>query len=91
MHEFFDQHPAAGHCYALLTMQCSERTVLGVAMRGELIKKDVKQTSVSFTDHWVVNPSLNEPELRKTLEQRAFDYLIGYALEQITELVAARH
>ncbi|NHZ69751.1 MAG: hypothetical protein GWP20_00765 [Thermotogales bacterium] len=91
VHDFFDQHPAAEHCYALLSMRCSERTVLGMALRGEVIKKDVKQTSVSFTDHWVVKPSLSEPELRKNLEQRAFDYLIGYALEQITELVTAQH
>ncbi|GMQ88703.1 MAG: hypothetical protein BMS9Abin09_0136 [Gammaproteobacteria bacterium] len=89
--DFFDQHPAAGHCYALLSMECSERTVLGMAMRGEVLKRDVKQTSVSFTDHRVVKPSLSEPELRKNLEQRAFDNLIGYALERITELVAAQH
>jgi hypothetical protein len=72
-------------------MERRERTVLGMEMHGEVIKRDVKQTAVSFTDHRVVKPSLSEPELRKNLEQRAFESLIAFALERITELVAARH
>ena len=91
LREFFDQHVAADYCYALLSMECRERTVLGMEMHGEVIKRDVKQTAVSFTDHRVVKPSLSEPELRKNLEQRAFESLIAFALERITELVAARH
>jgi hypothetical protein len=89
--EFFDQHFAADYCYALLSMERRERTVLGMEMHGEVIKRDVKQTAVSFTDHRVVKPSLSEPELRENLKQRAFESLIAFALERITELVAARH
>jgi hypothetical protein len=91
LREFFDRHVGADYCYALLSMECRERTVLGMEMHGELIKRDVKQTAVSFTDHRVVKPSLSEPELRENLEQRAFESLIALALERITELVAARH
>ncbi len=88
--DFFDQHPDAGFCYALLSMERSERTTLGMEMRGEVLKRDIKQVSVSFTDHWIVKPSSSEEELRKNLEQRAFDVLISYALERITELIIAR-
>ncbi|HHJ16224.1 MAG TPA: hypothetical protein ENJ80_05945 [Gammaproteobacteria bacterium] len=88
--DFFDRRPDAGLCYALLSMERNERTTLGMEMRGEVLKRDIKQISVSFTDHWVVKPSASEEELRKNLEQRAFDVLISYALERITELVAAR-
>jgi hypothetical protein len=91
VHDFFDQHTTAGHCYALLSMERRERTVLGMEMHGEVIKRDVKQTAVSFTDHRVVKPSSSESELREILERRAFENLIAYALERITELVAARH
>ena len=88
--EFFDRHPGADLCYALLSMQRNERTTLGMEMRGEVLKRDIKQVSVSFTDHWLVKPSASETELRKNLEQRAFDVLISYALERITRLVSAR-
>jgi len=89
--DFFDLHTSAGCCYALLSMERRERTVLGMEMRGDVIKRDVKQTAVSFTDHRVVKPSLSEAELKINLEQRAFDTLISCALVKITELVAARH
>jgi len=91
VHDFFDRHAAAGHCYALLSMECKERTVLGMEMHGQVIRRDVKQTAVNFSDHRVVKPSASESELRNNLERRAFENLISYALERITELVAARH
>ena len=89
--DFFDQHTAVEHCYALLSMERKERTVLGMEMHGDVIRRDVKQTAVNFTDHWVVIPSSSELELRENLERRAFKNLIAYALERITGLVAARH
>ena len=72
-------------------MERKERTVLGMEMHGDLIRRDVKQIAVNFTDHRVVTPSSSELELRKNLEKRAFENLIAYALERITGLVAARH
>lgn len=89
--DYFEQHSHAEQCYAMLSMEKRERTVLGMEMHGELLKRDVKQTTVSFTDHRIVKPSPSETELRKNLKERAFEVLIGYALERITELLAARH
>ena len=89
--DFFDQHADAGHCYALLSMERKERTVLGMEMHGDVIRRDVKQIAVNFTDHRVVTPSSSELELRNNLERRAFENLIAYALERIAGLVAARH
>jgi hypothetical protein len=91
IHDFFDRHADARICHVLLSMDLRERTVLGMEMHGDVLKRDVKQIAVSFADHRVVKPSLNESELKKNLEQRAFENLIRYALEKITELVAARH
>ncbi len=88
---FFDRQLDAPDCYALLSMECNERTVLGLELKGDTLKRDVKQTTVNFTSHRIVKPSLTEAELRKNLEHCAFENLIGYALERITELVAARH
>ena len=93
VHEYFDSSDASGqpHCYALLNMQRSERTVLGVENRGDIIRRDVKQTSVSFRDRRVVKPGPSESQLRRDLEKRAFEVLVAYVLERITRLIVDKH
>jgi hypothetical protein len=93
IHDFFAGDDASGqqHCYALLNMQCSERTVMGVERSGDIIKRDVLQTSVSFKDRRVVKPGPSESQLRQELEKRAFEVLVAYVLECITRLITDRH
>ena len=90
VHEYFDRHADQESCYALLSMLCEERSVLGMEMHGEVMRRDVRQTSVSFTDHRVVKPASSQTALRKELQERAFEVLVSYALECITELVSSR-
>jgi len=91
--KYFDDSSASGqpHCYALLNMQRSERTVLGVESRGDIIKRDVMQISVSFKDRKVVKPGPSESQLRQDLEKRAFEVLVAYVLERITSLIVDKH
>ena len=92
VHDYFAGDKSAQQpCYALLNMQRSERTVLGVEGSGDIIKRDVLQTSVSFKDRKVVKPAASEAQLRQELEQRAFEVLVAYALERITAMIADRH
>ena len=86
--EFFDHRAILepDHCYAMLSMTYRERTILGTELDGEMIKREVKQTSVSFDDMRVVEPGMSEYELRENLSERAFEVLTGYALQQITDL-----
>ncbi len=92
VHDYFaGDNSAQQPCYALLNMQCSERTVLGVEGGGDIIKRDVLQTSVSFKDRKVVKPAASEAQLRQELEQRAFEVLVAYVLERITAMIADRH
>ncbi len=88
--DFFERHADASNCVALLSMKRETRTTLGMELHGEVIRRDVVQTAVSFTDHRVVRPSPGEPELRRELEERAFESLVGYALDRITRLLIAR-
>jgi hypothetical protein len=92
VHEYFDSHPAPGqqYCHALLSMQRSERTVTGVENSGDVIRRDVLQTSVSFKDRKVVKPGASESQLREELEKRAFEVLVAYVLERVTGLLADR-
>lgn len=93
VHDYFRSHHASGqqHCYAMLSMLRSERTVTGVENGGDIIRRDVLQTSVSFKDHRVVRPGPSETQLRQDLEQRAFEVLVSYVLERITRLIAEKH
>jgi len=91
VHEYFERHADGESCYALLSMLRKERSVLGMEMHGDVMRRDVRQTSVSFTDHRVVKPVSSQAALRKELEQRAFEALVTYALECITQRVSSRN
>lgn len=89
--DYFNRHAERENCYALLSMLCKQRSVLGMEMHGDVMRRDVRQTSVSFADHRVVKPVSSQAALREELEQRAFEALISYALESITERVSSRN
>lgn len=88
--EYFQKKLDQDSCYALLSTLCEERSVLGMEMHGDVMRRDVRQTSVSFTDRRVVRPASSVDALREELEQRAFEVLVSYVLECITELVSSR-
>jgi hypothetical protein len=76
----------ATECCALLCMHMSEKTVLGVQLSGEILKKDVRQIAVNFSDHRIYSPAPREPETRQGLKQCLFDGLVTNALERITRM-----
>ncbi len=88
--DYFDRNPGADECYGLLSMQRQERTVLGVEMGDGVMKRDVKQTSVSFVDHRLVRVAATEIALRKEMEDRAFEAMTTYALESINDLIVSQ-
>lgn len=73
---FFDQHPLADEVYAVIGTRMEERHVLGMALEGDIMRRDVEQTTVSFTDHRVRILALTEPELRTEIERRILDQLV---------------
>jgi hypothetical protein len=86
LREFFDRHPGnADHCYLSLNMLLDQKTVLGMQLQGENVRRDVRQTTVSFVDHRIVLPSASEQELRERLVLRGFRLLVAYALEELSE------
>jgi hypothetical protein len=74
------------HCCALLCMHKSEKTVLGVELAGDTLRKDVKQTAVNFTDHRIYSPAPTEPETRQGLKQCLFEGLVTNTLERVVQL-----
>jgi hypothetical protein len=74
----FDANAGADECHALLCMHRDERRQLGMAMEGDRLRKDVMQTTVSFTDHQLVSPGLDEADARCALKCCIFNGVIGH-------------
>jgi hypothetical protein len=67
---FFEQNPGLQEAYAVLGMAMQEKRVLGAALEGETMRRDVVQETVSFSDHQVRICGRTEPELRAEIVRR---------------------
>lgn len=72
--------------YAVLGMERCEKTVLGMALDGDIIQHSVPQITVSFSNHGVAFPASEEHDTRRELKKRAFDHLIKVALQELLTL-----
>lgn len=60
-----------------------ERTVLGQAMEGEMLRQDVAQRTVSFTDLRIAGFAASEAEIRSLLEDFVLEQLVLAALRDM--------
>jgi hypothetical protein len=72
--------------YAVLRVERAEKTVLGVALEGNMIRRDVPQTTVNFHNHHLAFPTGSETKTRREVKKRAFDYLIEVALDRLVSV-----
>jgi len=86
LQDYLDQRTGIDpeNIYALLGVEQQEKRVLGMALEGEIIRRDVAQVAISFSNHRYMGPMDSDQESRWELEKRAFDFLIQLALEKIT-------
>ncbi|MHC1697517.1 MAG: hypothetical protein AB9919_05525 [Geobacteraceae bacterium] len=85
-----NHEPAAKQITALLLMEKSEKTIFGAELSGDLVTRDVPQTSVTFQNQRFIEPAASERESRRRLESRAFDHLLKIAQKQINTAKSAR-
>jgi hypothetical protein len=76
--ELFESHAGASQCFALLCMHRDEHRQLGMALDGDALRRDVLQTTVSFTDHQLVSPGLDEAAARCALKCCIFNNLVAH-------------
>jgi hypothetical protein len=74
--------------FALLFLMRSEQITTGSEMRGEILVRDVLQTSVGFFGHELLEPRKSEAEARLALKQILFDSAVAHIKK---ETVAMRH
>jgi len=82
--------PLAAELYAMLGMERVEKTILGVELHGDMLRRDVPQTTVNFCNHRLAFPSETERETRRELMKRAFDTLIEVALANLVAIRTRR-
>jgi hypothetical protein len=85
---FFDQNPAQDEVYAVLGMAMAEKRILGVALEGGTMRRDVVQQTLSFSDHQVRMCGRTEAELREEVVRRLVDQL---GLEGLARHAADQH
>lgn len=85
-----DEGRDAERITALLLAKRGEHTVFGIELKGELLRREVPQIAVGFSQHNVVDPRTSEEAARHQLKRRAFDHLLYLALTRIGELKLER-
>ena len=75
--DLFDDNAGADQCFALMCMHTNEQRGLGMAVHGGALRKDVMQTTVSFTDHQLISPGLSEADARCALKCCIFKSLLA--------------
>ena len=71
---------------ALLTATYNEKTIFTSVLQGEIIRRDVPQLAVDFTDHRIVAPAATETACRQAIREGALRLLGLRALEHLTNL-----
>ena len=72
--------------FALLFLNRLEKNILGAEIRGEILVKDVPQTSVSFSGHQLIAPQPTEEAARSALKRTLFESVILQLKQHITQL-----
>jgi len=87
---FFERAPEQQEAFTLLGMAMTEQKVLGMQMQGEVIHRDVPQTTVSFSDYKMRVCGRTELELRRDLGRRLFEQFGVQALGRISAIQSVR-
>jgi len=80
---FFEQHPDCSEAHALLGMKRAERQVLAPRMEGGVMRQDVAQTTVSFSEHRLLAPAADEARTRLDVGHRIVQRLAQLVLARI--------
>jgi len=87
LQEFFRDTPACDRVCVPLAMHRQEKRILGMALSGDTVRRDVARTAVNFSGHRLgIVCAENAADLRSKLKWRGIHSLAVTALENITRL-----
>ncbi|MEN8179884.1 MAG: hypothetical protein ABFS39_14880 [Pseudomonadota bacterium] len=79
---------ALDNIHALLLVLRNERNVLGLELDKDIIRRDVPQVSINFSNPRLISPMNSESASRRETNKQVFDFFIVLALKK---LLAARN
>lgn len=75
----------------LLAMKKQEKKIFGYEMEGGMIKRDIPQMAVTFSDHRLLAPARNATTIKNKLRKLAFNTLVECALANILNIRVHQH
>ena len=75
-HDTTDKNRADSQLYMLLCMEKRERNFLGTELAGDIIKRDVMQTSVTFSNRKFLSAGYNEEDAKLGFKRCALEGLL---------------
>ena len=89
--DFFRLNPLACAAYALLIVTRREKQVFGVSLVDDVLRRDVAQTRLSFSEPRVLYPAASEEATRQAARQCAVSlYFAGMARDRLNRLQASQ-
>lgn len=85
MQLFQRDYPAANEVYAMLCMRRQTKKLFGMEMQGDILRRDVRQEAVFFTDFTIAEPGLTETEARERIARGFFESLVVHVVNRIEE------
>jgi len=85
--EFFASHPQVDSALAFLSMEKNEKQFFGMELDGDMLKREVLQTAVSFNDHHFLAPSLEAQKAKEGIKCYGFVAL----LKKVNQLIMQSH
>ncbi|MEN8178108.1 MAG: hypothetical protein ABFS39_05750 [Pseudomonadota bacterium] len=78
--DFFNspENHKSDEVFALLFLKRAEKSILGSAIQGEIILKEVLQTSVTFSGHRLMVPCATEQSVRSAMKRTLFESAVQY-------------
>lgn len=87
MQSWLGEHADTGdELFALLSMRRNEKDVLGVETEGELLRRDVAQRQVSFSDHALSCVAATEAQARTLMAWNLLDSLVSRVARLVDDL-----
>ena len=83
LQDHYREFPSTDKLYALMGMRRFEKAVVGMALSGETIQRDVVQKVVYFTSHTLEDPASSEEQSRDQVTWSLFDSLVGKVIKQV--------
>ncbi|HEU5297326.1 MAG TPA: hypothetical protein VFU71_21285 [Burkholderiaceae bacterium] len=85
LRDFFASHAASADACALLGMQRKEKTVLAPRMEGEVLRQDVPQTTVGFSNHRLLAVAPDLAQSRLEVGRRIMERLAQLVLGRVVQ------